>query len=86
MIFTSDTINSKRLIRRYVNDADDIRIIISRCAIKADDKRILEMILIERHNEGLVADTLGYSYSQIKRRFAVALESFMSVAKTLHYI
>ena len=76
----SDHIDNKRLVRRYITDSDDVKLIIERCTLKSVDKQILTMILIDRHDEGFVADTLGYSYSQVKRRFAAALDAFVSVA------
>ena len=77
----SDHIDNKRLVRRYITDSDDVKLIIERCTLKSVDKQILTMILIDRHDEGFVADTLGYSYSQVKRRFAAALDAFVSVAQ-----
>jgi AraC-like DNA-binding protein len=77
----SDHVDKKRLVRRYITDSDDVKLIIDRCALKSVDKQILAMILIDRHDEGFVADTLGYSYSQVKRRFAAALDTFVSVAQ-----
>ena len=79
-------VDSKRLIARYMTDSDDIKVVIARCALKSVDKQILTMILADRHDEGFVADTLGYSYSQIKRRFAAALPVFTSVAHKYRYI
>ncbi|MBQ8551733.1 MAG: hypothetical protein IJ428_02845 [Clostridia bacterium] len=82
----SEHIDKKRIVRRYITDNEDIQHIIDRCALKTVDKKILVMVLSEKHDEGYIADTLGYSYSQIKRRFAAALDIFTSVAKRLHYI
>ena len=82
----SDHVDMKRLVRRYITDSDDMAAIIARCTLKSVDKQILTMVLIDRHDEGFVADTLGYSYSQVKRRFAAALTVFVSVAKRMRMI
>lgn len=79
-------VDNKRLIAKYMTDSDDIKAVIARCTLKSVDKQILTMILADRHDEGFVADTLGYSYSQIKRRFAAALPVFISVAQRHHLI
>ena len=79
----SDHVDKKRLVRRYITDSDDMAAIIARCTLKSVDKQILTMILIDHHDEGFIADTLGYSCSQIKRRFADALEVFVSVARKM---
>lgn len=73
----------KREIYGHITDADGVKAIIARCALKSVDKQILTMVLAERHDEGFVADTLGYSYSQVKRRFAAALPIFVSVARQM---
>jgi hypothetical protein len=44
------------------------------------------MVLADRHDEGFVADTLGYSYSQVKRRFATALPTFAAQARRMGYL
>ena len=80
----SEHVDMKRLVRRYITDSDDVKLIIDRCTLKSVDKQILAMVLIDCHDEGFVADTLGYSYSQIKRRFAAALTVFVSVAQQMH--
>ena len=67
-----------------VCDEEDKRLIISRCTLKDIDKRILTMILIERHDRGFVADTLGYDISTITRHLQQALTVFEAVAKKLH--
>ena len=82
----SDHIDAKKLIRRYITDEADIRAVAERCALKDVDRRILVMILAEKHDRGFVADTLGYSISQVGRRFSEALPVFVSVARKLHFI
>ena len=79
-------IELKREIYKRITDTDDMKAIIARCALKSVDKQILAMILADRHDEGFVADTLGYSYSQVKRRFATVLPTFVSVAKRMGYL
>ena len=77
-------IRRKRAAIETVCDEEDNRLIISRCALKDIDKRILTMILIERHDRGFVADTLGYDISTITRHLQKALTVFEAVAKKLH--
>ena len=79
-------IDEKKLVKRYMTDKEDIRTIAERCALKDDDKKILYMVLAECRDERYVADMLGYSYSQIKRRFSAALPIFISVARKYNYI
>ena len=80
----SEHVDNKRLVNKHITDSEDIKLIISRCALKAVDKQILTMILAEKNDEGFVADTLGYSYSRLKWRFSKALPVFVSVARQLH--
>lgn len=77
-------IRRKRAAIEMVCDEEDKRLIISRCTLKDIDKRILTMILIERHDRGFVADTLGYDISTITRHLQQALTVFEAVAKKLH--
>lgn len=77
-------IRRKRAAIETVCDEEDKRLIISRCTLKDIDKRILTMILIERHDRGFVADTLGYDISTITRHLQKALTVFEAVAKKLH--
>lgn len=77
-------IRRKRAAIEMVCDEEDKRLIISRCTLKDIDKRILTMILIERHDRGFVADTLGYDISTVTRHLQQALTAFETVAKKLH--
>lgn len=77
-------IRRKRAAIEMVCDEEDKRLIISRCTLKDIDKRILTMILIERHDRGFVADTLGYDISTVTRHLQQALTVFEAVAKKLH--
>lgn len=77
-------IRRKRAAIEMVCDEEDKMLIISRCTLKDIDKRILTMILIERHDRGFVADTLGYDISTVTRHLQQALTVFEAVAKKLH--
>ena len=82
----SDHVQLKREVYGRVTDTDNVKAIIARCALNSVDKQILTMVLADRRDEGFVADTLGYSYSQVKRRFAAVLPTFVSVAKRMGYM
>lgn len=67
-------------------DNDDIALIISRCPLKAVDKQILTMFLIEEHDVGFVGSVTGYCDSRTKARFAAALEVFCAVGAKMRLL
>ncbi len=77
-------IRRKNAVIDRVCDTEDKRLIISRCALREVDKRILTMLLIERRDRGYVADMLGYDVSQVTRHYQKALAAFEDVAIKLH--
>ena len=82
----SDHIDRKRLVRKYMKDANDIHTAAERCALRERDKQILIMVLCKHQDLGFIADTLGYSYGYTKRRFSAALDVFVDVAQKLNFI
>lgn len=60
---------------------DALREIIGQCAIRADDAKILYYFYAEKQDQNYVADIMGMSVQNVRKRFYAASECLWNLAK-----
>lgn len=77
----TEHVRRKHYIIDGIDDEDDRRALIAKCAVSKIDKQILYMHYVEGHDFGFIADTLGISYSTAIQHHKKALIVLQRIAK-----
>lgn len=64
-----------------VRDPDTLKLLIGQCAIREDDAKILYMIHFQGHDQDYVADILGMSVQNVRKRYYKCLENLHALAR-----
>lgn len=51
-----------------ISDRDEYRRLLDRCALTADDAKLMELLYVKRMDLACAADMVGYSYTTAYRR------------------
>lgn len=81
-----DHLERKHDIRRLEEDPDALKLLIGQCAIREEDARILYMVHVEQHDQYYIADTLGMSVQNMRKRYTAALKKLHTLARIRHLI
>lgn len=64
-----------------ISDRDEYRRLLNRCALTADDARLMELLYVKRMDLACAADMVGYSYTTAYRRHKKALAAITELTK-----
>lgn len=64
-----------------IADREEYRRLLDRCALTADDARLMELLYIKRMDLACAADMVGYSYTTAYRRHKKALAAITELTK-----
>ena len=64
-----------------ISDRDEYRRLLDRCALTADDAKLMELLYIRRMDLACAADMVGYSYTTAYRRHKKALAAITELTK-----
>ena len=64
-----------------ISDRDEYRRLLDRCALTADDARLMELLYVKRMDLACAADIVGYSYTTAYRRHKKALVAISELTK-----
>lgn len=64
-----------------IADRDEYRRLLDRCALTADDARLMELLYVKRMDLACAADMVGYSYTTAYRRHKKALAAITELTK-----
>lgn len=76
-----DHLDRKHDIRRLEEDPDRLKELIGQCAISREDARMLYMVHIEQQDQSFIADTMGMSVQNMRRRYTAALKKLHRLAQ-----
>lgn len=79
-------LDRKHAIKLLEEDPDTLKMLISQCAIRKEDAQILYMVHIEQHDQYYVADMLGMSVQNMRKRYTEALRKLYRLAVLREYI
>lgn len=79
-------LDRKHAIKLLEEDPDTLKMLISQCAIRKEDAKILYMVHIEQHDQYYVADMLGMSVQNMRKRYTEALRKLYRLAVLREYI
>lgn len=77
----TDHVRRKHSFVENVDDVDDRRALIAKCAVSKIDQQILYMHYVDGHDFGFIADTLGIAYSTAIQHHQKALIVLQRIAK-----
>jgi hypothetical protein len=77
---TSEHIKRKHAFAA-ISDRDEYRRLLDRCALTADDARLMELLYVKRIDLACAADMVGYSYTTAYRRHKKALAAISELTK-----
>lgn len=81
-----DHLDRKHDIRRLEEDPDTLKLLIGQCAIREEDARILYMVHVEQHDQYYIADMLGMSVQNMRKRYTAALKKLHTLAQIRHML
>lgn len=81
-----DHLERKHDIRRLEEDPDALKALISQLAIREEDARILYMVHVEQHDQFYIADMLGMSVQNMRKRYTAALKKLHTLARIRHML
>ena len=64
-----------------ISDRDEYRRLLDRCALTADDAKLMELLYVKRMDLACAADMVGYSYTTAYRRHKKALAAITELTK-----
>lgn len=64
-----------------ISDRDEYRRLLDRCALTADDAKLMELLYVRRMDLACAADMVGYSYTTAYRRHKKALAAITELTK-----
>ena len=64
-----------------ISDRDEYRRLLDRCALTADDAKLMELLYVKRMDLACAADMVGYSYTTAYRRHKKALAAICELTK-----
>ena len=64
-----------------ISDRDEYRRLLDRCALTADDAKLMELLYVKRMDLACAADMVGYSYTTAYRRHMKALAAICELTK-----
>ena len=65
---------------------DALRILIDQCALSEEDKRLLYMMHMQQMDQNCVADFLGMSVQNMRKRYYAALHKLYCLAVLREYL
>lgn len=77
---TSEHISRKHAFAA-IADRDEYRCLLDRCALTADDAKLMELLYVKRMDLACAADMVGYSYTTAYRRHKKALAAIFELTK-----
>jgi DNA-directed RNA polymerase specialized sigma24 family protein len=75
-----DHLTRKHAIRSLETEPDTLKSLISQCALRKEDMQILYMVHIEQHDQYYIADMLGMSVQNMRKRYTEALKKLYRLA------
>lgn len=75
-----DHLTRKHAIRSLEENPDKLKSLISQCALRQEDMQILYMVHIEQHDQYYIADMLGMSVQNMRKRYTEALKKLYRLA------
>lgn len=76
---------TEHLLRKHafaaISDRDEYRRLLDRCALTADDAKLMELLYVKRMDLACAADMVGYSYTTAYRRHKKALAAISELTK-----
>lgn len=76
----------KHAIAALEEDPDTLKVLITQCAIREEDMKILYMVHIEKRDQYFVADMLGMSVQNMRKRYTESLRKLYRLAVLREYI
>lgn len=64
-----------------ISDRDEYRRLLDRCALTAEDAKLMELLYVKRMDLACAADMVGYSYTTAYRRHKKALAAISELTK-----
>lgn len=64
-----------------ISDRDEYRRLLDRCALTAEDAKLMELLYVKRMDLACAADMVGYSYTTAYRRHKKALAAISELMK-----
>lgn len=63
------------------DDPDTLSVLISKCALREEDRQILRMVHFEHHDQQYIADMVGLSVQGLRKRYYGAVAKLYRLAE-----
>lgn len=73
-------LDRKHAIKRLEENPDVLRVLIEQCALSEEDKRMLIMVHFRQMDQHCVADFMGMSVQNMRKRYAEAIRKLYRLA------
>lgn len=79
-------LDRKHAVERLEEDPDRLRELIESCALREEDKKILIMVHLRKMDQYCIADFMGMSVQNMRKRYAEALRKLYRLAVIREYL
>lgn len=79
-------LDRKHAIRRLEENPDVLRVLIEQCALSDADKQILMMVHFRQMDQNCIADFMGMSVQNMRKRYAAAVLKLYRLAVLRQYL
>ena len=82
----AEHLERKRAVRRLEENPDVLRVLIEQCALSDADKQMLMMVHVKQMDQTCIADFLGMSVQNMRKRYAAAVLKLYRLAVLRRYL
>lgn len=79
-------LDRKHAIRRLEENPDVLRVLIEQCALSDADKQILMMVHFRKMDQNCIADFMGMSVQNMRKRYTAAVLKLYRLAVLRQYL